>query len=283
VRERAYDLVHCHFIVPGGLVARPLAGRLGVPLVLTAHGSDVPGYNPDRFSWTHRMIAPAWVRIARAADVVTVASSYLAGLLAAASGRRVEVIPYAFEPRAASPAEARADRLLVATRLVDRKGVHTLLAALDGVPTGYEVLIAGDGPCLARLQAQARGLAIPVRFLGFVSRADLGCHYSKARIFAFPSTQENFPMVLLEAMAHGCAVVTTSAPGCAEVVGDAALIVPPGDVPALRGAVTRLMAEPGLVSELGRRGTERVRRFAPAQIAREFEELFLATGAREHR
>ena len=74
-------------------------------------------------------------------------------------------------------------------------------------------------------------------------------------------------MVLLEAMAHGCAVVTTTAPGCAEVVGDAALTVPPGDVPALRAAITRLTADPELAAELGGRGVERVRQFASTRIA----------------
>jgi glycosyltransferase involved in cell wall biosynthesis len=81
-------------------------------------------------------------------------------------------------------------------------------------------------------------------------------------------------MVLLEAMAHGCAVVTTSAAGCAEVVGDSALTVPPGDVAALKAAIGRLTSDPALVADLGRRGIERARRFAPAVIAGEFERLF---------
>jgi glycosyltransferase involved in cell wall biosynthesis len=171
VRTRPYDVVHCHFIVPGGVVAVPLASRLALPLILTAHGSDVPGYNPDRFSLTHRLIAPVWSRIVRAGTAVTVSSIHLAGLLAGSSGRQPEIIPYACQPQPVPPVEARAERLLVAARLVERKGVHTLLAALEGEATGYQIVIAGDGPCLEPLRAMAQSLAIPATFLGFVPRA----------------------------------------------------------------------------------------------------------------
>jgi glycosyltransferase involved in cell wall biosynthesis len=273
-RQAPYDVIHCHFIVPGGIVAAPLARRLGLPLVLTAHGSDVPGYNPDRFALTHRLIAPAWSHVVRAASAVTVASSHLAMLIGRVTDRRIEIIPNAFEPQLAPPLEGRADRMLVATRLVERKGVQSLLAAMAGAPIGPELVIAGDGPCRGPLEDLARQLGLAARFLGFVPRGELSRHYAAARVFVFPSTEENFPMVLLEAMAHGCAVVTTSAPGCVEVVGDAALIVPPGDVGALRAALLRLANEPGLAVDLARRGIERVRRFSPAAVAGEFERLF---------
>ena len=278
-RQHDYDLIHCHFIVPGGVVAAILARQFKLPLVLTAHGSDVPGYNPDRFGRTHRLIGHGWSRILASSAALTVPSAYLAGLLATATERPITIIPNPFEPLLDEPIETRADQILVATRLVERKGVQTLLAALDGLTTGYEVVVAGDGPYLEPLRTMARDRDVPTRFLGFVSRAELGRHYATARIFAFPSVQENFPMVLLEAMAHGCAVVTTTAPGCAEVVGDAALTVPPGDVPALRAAIIRLTADPELAAELGRRGVERVRQFASTRIAAEYERLFATVGA----
>lgn len=276
LRRRHHDLIHCHFVVPGGLVAAPLARHFGLPLVLTAHGSDVPGYNPDRFGLMHRCIAPAWRRIVRAATTLTAPSAHLAGLIEAAAGRPVEVVPNPFDPPPVPSARARADIILVATRLVQRKGVQTLLEALNGAVPGFEIVVAGDGPLLEPLRAQARAHGLPVHFTGFVTRERLAELYAGARIFAFPSIQENFPMVLLEAMAHGCAVVTTSAPGCAEVVGDAALTVPPGDVAALRAAVRRLAHEPELTARLARRGARRVRRFASARIADAFLAIFAA-------
>ena len=58
--EQEYDILHCHFILPDGVAALLPSSRLGIPLVVTAHGSDVPGYNPDRFKLLHKLIAPAW-------------------------------------------------------------------------------------------------------------------------------------------------------------------------------------------------------------------------------
>jgi glycosyltransferase involved in cell wall biosynthesis len=169
---------------------------------------------------------------------------------------------------------ARKDRILVASRLIERKGVQTLLSALVGLETNFEIVVAGDGPCLTKLKRQADASIPTVIFLGFLSRDELSKQYASSRIFVFPSTLENFPMVLLEAMAHGCAIVTTSAPGCAEIVGDAAILVPPGDVGALREALARLTRDPALADRLARRAAERVHCFAADRIAGQFTDLF---------
>jgi glycosyltransferase involved in cell wall biosynthesis len=93
-------------------------------------------------------------------------------------------------------------------------------------------------------------------------------------VFVLQSLQENFPLVLLEAMAAGCAIVTTDATGCAEVVGDAAVRVPPGDVGALAQALRRLLSDDEQVHHLGRAARQRVARFAPEQIAAEYIAFF---------
>jgi glycosyltransferase involved in cell wall biosynthesis len=81
LRHRRYDVVHAHFIVPTGMLAAVVRQASGLPLVITAHGSDVPGYNPDRFIRAHRVIAPAWRLVARSADVIVSPSHYLRGLI----------------------------------------------------------------------------------------------------------------------------------------------------------------------------------------------------------
>src|SRR5919106_775202 len=58
--QHAYDVNHTHFIVPTGLLGRLLKGWTGLPFVVTIHGSDVPGYNPDRFGLEHRLVGPLW-------------------------------------------------------------------------------------------------------------------------------------------------------------------------------------------------------------------------------
>src|SRR5690606_9915093 len=217
------DVIHAHFVLPSGFIAWRLSRRFGIPFVLTAHGSDIPGYNPDRFGLWHTALRPVWRRIAKGAAAITSPSRFLAGLI-----RRqcpdfpVDVIPNGFAPAADTPSRKR-DLVLVVARLFPRKGVQHFLDAVQRLARhgDWEFVVAGDGPYLETLRNQARILGSPVRFIGFVSQEELRGYYQAARIFVFPSIRENFPMVLLEAMDAGCAVITTDAEGCAEVVGDA--------------------------------------------------------------
>ena len=272
VRGREFDLLHCHFVVPGGAVGYLVAQRTGLPYVVTAHGSDVPGYNPHRFRLLHRLIRPLWLRILERSSALSTPSEFLKGLIADHSGRGAAVIPNPFDPTPAAGEAGR--RVLVAARMVERKGVQHLLQALASLETDWEFCIAGDGPYRKQLQKVASRANVSVRFLGFVPRAELARLYRSAPVFVFPSLQENFPMVLVEAMAAGCAVITTSAPGCVEVVGDAAVIVEPGNPGALKDALARLLADGAAIERLRAASRRRAERFASARIAAQFEALF---------
>ncbi|HEY1417500.1 MAG TPA: glycosyltransferase, partial [Myxococcaceae bacterium] len=103
--------------------------------------------------------------------------------------------------------------------------------------TGARVLVAGDGPLRSALQAEAAGEE--VRFLGFVT--DVGRVLAAADVLALPSRTEGLPMAALEAMAAGVPVVASAVGSLPEVLGDGAgVLVPPGDIEALRVALERL-------------------------------------------
>jgi glycosyltransferase involved in cell wall biosynthesis len=144
-RERAFDLNHCHFAVPSGIPSYWLQRRTGLPYVISCHGSDIPGYNPDRFQWEHRLIRPIWLPIMRGATALICASHFLADLVHRQLDVAVDVIPYGFDPPAFVDAP-RENRILTATRMFERKGVQFLIRALQQLDTHYEVWIAGDGP-----------------------------------------------------------------------------------------------------------------------------------------
>ena len=270
---RDFDLIHCHFVVPGGLLGRLVAQRTRLPYVITAHGSDVPGYNPHRFRLLHRLIRPLWARVIARSSALSTPSTFLKGLIAAHSRHGATVIPNPFDPPAADR-DAAGRRVLVVARMVERKGVQHLLEALADLQTDWEFWIVGDGPYLKRLKKAAGAASARVRFLGFVPRTELPALYQSARVFVFPSLQENFPMVLLEAMAAGCAVVTTSAPGCIEVVGDAAMVVEPGNSAALRETLAQLLTDDAGIERMRAASRRRAAHFAPARVVRQFEVLF---------
>lgn len=260
VRQNSYAVLHAHFIFPDGLVAYHIKKLTGLRYVITAHGSDVPGYNPERFRALHALLRPLWTRITGDAERIICPSQSLQELVRRSNKEaRVAIIPNGFDSRKFVPGEKR-DRILVVTRMFARKGVQYFLRALHGTATGYEIVIVGDGPYLPALRALARDLKVEATFVGALDNDSqrLKELYETSRIFVLPSEAENFPVVLLEAMSAGCAIITTRATGCEEVVGDAALLVEPRDPPAIAEALERLTGDLSLCNELGHAARDRL-------------------------
>jgi glycosyltransferase involved in cell wall biosynthesis len=277
-----YDLIHAHFLMPTGVLAAALKRLTGLPLVVTIHGSDVPGYNPDRFKRGHRLLAPLWRQIVQRADAIISPSHYLSGLLQRGADVAVDVIPYGFQRPDPAPAP-RGRRILFASRLFPRKGAQHMLQALQGIDlTGWEVVIAGDGPMLAPLQEQARQLGIDVLFPGFLKGQALQTLYQSSAIFVFPSLHDNFPVVLLEALSAGCAIITNNVTGMPEVVGEAGVLVKPHDIAGLRAAIQGLMDDEARREGLGELARRRLESFAWERILGQHLEIYRRVASCKH-
>lgn len=157
-----------------------------------------------------------------------------------------------YRPQTRDRAAGAPLRVLFVGRLVPDKAPEDLVAALAGRPD-VELVIAGDGPLRATLTAPG------VRLLGPVSQEQLPDWYDWADVLALPSRAEGLPVVLMEALATGLAVVTTPVAGIPELVEDdvTGLLVPPGDRAALAAAIDRLR-DPALRQRLGAAGRSRV-------------------------
>lgn len=262
-RESEHDVVHAHFIFPDGWLARRLEREQGLPYVITAHGSDVPGYNPHRTRFAHWVLAPVWRNVARNAAAVVCPSRSLASLVRARDPSvQTRLIPYGIDAERFRVDRPRAPRILVVTRLLRRKGVQHLLRAVRDLRLEHELHIVGDGPYRGALQRMAEEARPRVAFHGWLDNRspELTHLFETSQIFVLPSDRENFPVSLLEAMAAGLAVVTTHSTGCEEVVGDTGVLVAPGSVAELRRSLQRLTADRALCRELGRAARERVER-----------------------
>jgi glycosyltransferase involved in cell wall biosynthesis len=276
---RRYDVNHTHFIVPTGLLARFTKAWSGLPFIVTVHGSDVPGYNPDRFGIEHRLLKPVWQWILHGADHVISPSHFLRKLVdQRPHGRPVSIIPNGFRYERFRADRPKERRILLVSRMLPRKGVQYLLEALPGLDLrGFRVDIVGDGPYLPTLKQIAAERRLPVRFWGWLDNGsrELAGLYERGSIFAFTSDAENFPTVLLEAMAAGQAIVTCDGTGCPEVVGDDALLVPPRRPDALAAALSRLVQDDQLRAQLGRRARARVEQeFSWRAVAKRYVEIY---------
>ena len=170
------------------------------------------------------------------------------------------IIPNGIDPGKFQPDRPKQKRILVVTRMLERKGVQHVLKAVEGSPFDHEVHIVGDGPYLPTLRQMAAAMGNSVTFWGWLDNRSpkLKELFETSSIYVFPSEAENFPIVLLEAMAAGMAIITTAGTGCAEVVGDAALLVDPGDVSAIREALAFLVNNPEQCRKLGMEARKRM-------------------------
>jgi glycosyltransferase involved in cell wall biosynthesis len=280
-----YDITHGHFLLPDGLIAELLRRLRGLPYIITTHGSDVPGYNPHRLKRSHCLVRPLWQRVAQGAACVICPSEALQSLFAACCPEVDTVsIPYGFDSARFDPEDQpRKRRILVVTRMLERKGVQYLLDAVRDLDLGHEIHIVGDGPYLNELKALARGARPRIVFYGWLDNdsEQLRELYRSSQIFVLASEVENFPVSLLEAMAARLAIVTTRGTGCQEVVGDAAALVAPRDRDALRAAVLRLTADPEHTCRLGAAARRRLEvLFGWRPIAKRYVDLYRRFGAR---
>jgi len=150
-----------------------------------------------------------------------------------------------------------------------RKNLPVLLDAFERLddPT-VTLVLAGPKGWNEDLTARLERLGHRVRPVGFVDPDALRALYAGAEVFAFPSLEEGFGLPVLEAMAQGTPVVTSSGTATAEVAGDAGLLVDPSDADGLADALRRLLSDPDEAARLGAAGRERARtRFSWARTA----------------
>jgi glycosyltransferase involved in cell wall biosynthesis len=163
----------------------------------------------------------------------------------------VAVHPTREEARAALRIEGPA--LGAAGRLTAQKALADALDALARVPD-VTLVVLGDGPASASLEARARALGISgrVRFLGPGTRDDAITLFRAVDVALLTSAWENLPHTLLEALAAGTPVIATAVGGIPEVVrdGENGLLVPPRDVDALVAAIERLVRDDALRASL---------------------------------
>jgi glycosyltransferase involved in cell wall biosynthesis len=113
-----------------------------------------------------------------------------------------------------------------------------------------------------------------VRWLGYVAEGDLPALYAGATAFVFPSLYEGFGLPVVEAMAWGTPVITSSVSSLPEVAGDAAVLVDPYDVDGLARAMQRLLDDACLRDSLIAAGRQRARRFTWERCAEDVEAVF---------
>jgi teichuronic acid biosynthesis glycosyltransferase TuaC len=244
-------VLDAHYFYPDGVAAASVGRRLGIPVIVTARGSDVNivARNP----LVRRKILSA---AAGLAAIVTVSDALRQALVdMGIPGERIQTLRNGvdlatFMPAGheAARAELRCSRytLLSVGRLVPGKGHVRVVEALAELPD-CDLIIAGDGPDRERILSLAAklGVSARLRLAGEVDTSALVKYYRAADASVLASDAEGMPNVVLESLACGTPVIATRVGGVPEVLDETVgRIVPPRDTAALASAVRSLQADP---------------------------------------
>jgi glycosyltransferase involved in cell wall biosynthesis len=275
LRRLDVDVVHTH------LVHADLYGALGrgqARLVSTKHNDDP--FRAGSFRFVERMLARRASRIIAITEALARFCVTRVGLPA----EKIEVVHYGLDapPLAWGPnPELRLPegaRLLVAvSRLEPQKGLDLALRALAELPSEAVLVVLGEGPQRAELEALAAELGVTdrVRFPGRVG--DVAALLRQAELFVHPARWEGFGLALLEAMLCAKPIVASRVSSIPELVADGGtgILVPPDDPAALATALGILLQDRAQAVAMGAEGLVRAQqRFSVARMAERTAEVY---------
>jgi teichuronic acid biosynthesis glycosyltransferase TuaC len=248
IAEFRPHLLHAHQVLPTGL----LAVGYNLPLIVTAHGSDVYDY-----PYRNRIFRAEARQVLSSARQVVAVSRFIAAKTEELGAKSVTVVyngadPNIFYPRDRTTARRRLSIeenrrvVLFAGHVCKAKGIFDLIDALANLSDLAPLLvIAGAGPDTLRIMERCATLKVALRALGPVEHAKLAELLGAADVIALPSYREGLPAVLCEAMLSQTPIVASEVGGIPEIVinGRTGYLVKPGDIGALSGALRQVFTD----------------------------------------
>jgi len=271
------DVVHAHG-GPGGVM---IWKRIDVPIVYTAHHTYRQAHARGSVK---RLLAGIEARSYRNAVMVLPVSRSTANSLLEMGipASRIEVLPNGVDIVDLPGVEHEEGRVLFVGRLEREKGILDALSvvkALAGTVPGMRGVIVGGGSLEGEVRRAAAASGGRIDYLGRLDRAALQREYARAALVIMPSRFEGLGMVALEAQSAGTPVVGYDVDGLRDAVRGGGVLVPSGDVVALREAVAALLDDPRRRVETGERGRDATRAEQSWDaVAARLEEIYAAAG-----
>ncbi len=284
IRGGHYDLVHIHNPMPALEMARVAAAcrSSSIPFVVSTHGFNevvnglkIYSFNPlQKTIWSQLVVAPVRRAIIGAAEIFALSPHDLE--LIRALGGEADNIRIVSNGVPEAPTAHRGEDDLILKRLgispradsapptymflanhTPNKGLPILLEAFGRLRSPFTLIVAGEtreGIDYDRA-TRSSGTGQRIVVTGRLSDAEVNACFRRADVFVFPTLADTFPLVVLEAMTHGKAVIASQVGGIPhQLNGGCGLLVPAGDVGKLVEAIVRLGRDPVLAEQMGRAG-----------------------------
>lgn len=269
------DVIHAHTFGLDSEMGVWLKKKLGVPLVVTTHGSDISV--PYAYGRTNLLKG-----LCDGVDTVIGVSSQLTAKLAKCGVTKpMHSILNGFAIEHLSPTKKTPDSWIQVGNLVSSKHVDTTLRAFaihKKTHPAAQLTIVGQGyerSNLERLCAEL-GISHAVRFAGTLPNEQVLKEMAKTHFFVMPSHPEGFGIVYLEAMANGCITIGTKGEGITDLIvsGENGFLVPPDDPEAIAGVIDWCLQHPTEATAIATRGQQAAQGLTWEKNAKQYVDFF---------
>ena len=281
IRLEHPEIIHTHFAVPSGALAWVLSTFTGIPYILTAHLGDVPGGVPEKtgkwFRWIEPLTHPIWKR----ARKVIAVSEHTRQLALKHYPVNVQVVHNGADVQLLSPQKIKLNtplHLVFAGRFVPQKNPFAIVQALSQLKElDWYCSMLGDGPLFedVRREIEKSGMSERFDLPGWVTPEDVLDHFSKSDILFMPSLSEGLPVVGVQALASGLAIVASEIGGFLDLVDNEknGYLIDAHDIPAFSNVLRGMIANPQLLLRFRQASIEKSREFDIQKIVDQYQSI----------
>lgn len=276
------DLIHAHFAVPAGALAWALSRITGIPYVLTVHLGDVPGGVPEKTGGWFRWIYPFTRAIWKGANRIVAVSGFTRQLALRKYDVKIQVIPNGVDLGALKPNRIQLNKpphIVFAGRFMAQKNPLQLVQTLNELKRlDWQCVMVGDGPLMQDVRQAIAELDLGDRFQlpGWVDPQDVLNWFDKSDILFMPSRSEGLPVVGVQALAKGLAIVASRVGGFVDLVDNNknGYLIPQEDTGGFSTALLSLLSDSNCLISFRNASLEKAKYFEINQVVKEYEDLF---------
>jgi glycosyltransferase involved in cell wall biosynthesis len=281
IRSWKPALIHVHFAVPAGVTAFLLHRLTGTPYLLTTHLGDIPGGSPQKtdkwFRWIFPFTRPVW----RNATKITTVSAFTASLAKDQYGVTPEVIPNGIPVRKLLPINLQDPPVIFfAGRFVPQKNLGVFLDVLESIrDLHWKCIMLGDGPLRQKITARIAESGLDNRFhiAGWVTPEQVKNEMDQSDILFMPSLIEGLPVVGVQALEAGLAIVASSVGGFTDLVEQNrnGALHSPTDLAGMKQSLTKLLSDKSALLAARIASREIITKFDIRRITSKYESLMI--------
>lgn len=282
IRRWQPDLIHVHFAVPSGPVAWVLSRYSKIPYVLTAHLGDVPGGVPEKTKNWFRWFYPFTPQIWRDASHAIAVSEYTRQLALKHYPVDIQVIPNGVDLNRLDPGDIKVGnppQIIFAGRFVPQKNplqVVKILADLQDLP--WNCVMLGDGVLRKEVEREVRKHNLQERIIltGWLTPDKVIQWFGKSDLLYMPSISEGLPVVGVQGLAMGLAIVASPVGGFVELVSDGenGYLIQPDQPEKTKESLRGLLSDTSLLHEYRINSRQKSVRYDLNRIVNSYNQLF---------